>query len=131
MTLKISESHSVWTSLESTVSDVRKGITKCRMLTGTYLLELSKRKFNMSTVSATCKCCGIADEDLPHMPLECSALISQRKLFYPRIKTLTIDCIGLSQWKEKFASRENLVKLILDCTVYPEIAEKKQCKEIL
>ena len=85
----------------------------------------------MSTVNATCKCCGRADEDLQHMLLECSALISQRKLFYPRIKTLTIDCIGLSQWKEKIASRGNLVKLILDCTVYPEIAEKKQCKEIL
>ena len=95
--LKIGQPHPVWTSLESTVSDVRKGITKCRMLTGTYLLQSSQHKFSKSSTSATCKCCGLNDEDLPHMLLECPALLNQRKLFYPRIKDLVIDTIGIAQ----------------------------------
>ena len=51
--LKIGHTHSLWTSLESTVSDVRKGITKCRMITGTYMLQSTTSKFSKSTVSAT------------------------------------------------------------------------------
>ena len=37
--LRIGSTHLVWRSLDSTVSDVRKGITKARILTGTYLLQ--------------------------------------------------------------------------------------------
>ena len=33
--LKIGSTHTVWSSLESTVTEVRMGITKCRLLTGT------------------------------------------------------------------------------------------------
>ena len=53
-TAKVSQTHIVWSSLESSVTDVRKGIVKCRMLTGTYLLQTNKQKFSRSTVSATC-----------------------------------------------------------------------------
>ena len=37
--LKIGQTHSLWSSLDSTVSDVRKCITKCRIITGTYMLQ--------------------------------------------------------------------------------------------
>ena len=37
--MKIGETHPVWNSLDSVVSDVRKGTIKCRMLTGTYILQ--------------------------------------------------------------------------------------------
>ena len=76
--MKIGQTHSVWSSLESTVTDVRKGITKCRMLTGTYLLQSNRNKFNNSE-SAICKCCGIEIEDIIHMLLECPALFYERK----------------------------------------------------
>ena len=128
--LKIGQTHPVWTS-ESTVSNIRKGITKCRMLTGTYLLQSSQCKFSKSSISAMCKCCGLNDEDLPHMLLECPALLNQRKLFYPRIKDLVIDTIVIAQWKDTFRSRERLVQLILDCSVLPEIREKPIYSEIL
>ena len=71
---KVSQTHIVWSSMEFSVTDVRKGIAKCRMLTGTYLLQTSKHKFSRSTVSATCNCCGLGVEDITHMLLECSAL---------------------------------------------------------
>ena len=68
---KISLTHNVWSSLETTVADVRKGIVKSRMITGTYMLQTSKHKFSKATVDASCKCCGLADEDITHMLLFC------------------------------------------------------------
>ena len=47
--LRIGSTHLVWRSLYSTVSDVRKGITKARILTGTYLLQkkTNRNSFNV------------------------------------------------------------------------------------
>ena len=42
--LRIGSTRLVWRSLDSTVSDVRKGVTKARILTGTYLLQ-KKQQF--------------------------------------------------------------------------------------
>ena len=128
--LKIGQTHPIWSTLESTVSDVRKGITKCRMSTGTYLLQTSQHKFSRSTISAACKCCGLNDEDLPHMLLECPTLLNQRKLFYPRIKKLVINNIGTIKWKELFNNRESIVRLILDCSSFTEILGKSVQTEI-
>ena len=35
--LKFGSTHQVWNSLQSTVSDVKKGIIKARLLTGAYM----------------------------------------------------------------------------------------------
>ena len=123
--MKIGHTHPLWTSLESSVSDVRKGITKCRMITGTYMLQSIKSKFSKSPVDAICKCCGLDNEDLPHMLLECPALLVPRKQFYPDIKSMVIDIIGEEQWKNKFSNRKQLVKLILDCSSSPELSDSE------
>ena len=115
--MKIGQTHPVWDSLETVVTDVRKGITKCRVLTGTYLLQSNSNKFSRASVSATCKCCGLNDEDLAHMLFECPSLIHQRKTLYSRIKSQVINCIGDHNWRELFNNRNNLVKLILDAHV--------------
>ena len=122
--MKTGQTHPVWDSLESVVSDVSKGIIKCRMLTGTYLLQSISHKFSGATVSATCKCCGLNDEDLAHMLFDCSSLIHQRKPLYSGIKSQVINCIGVHKWRELFNNRDNLVKLILDCSRYPIIKDK-------
>ena len=123
--MKIGHTHPLWTSLDSSVSDVRKGITKCRMITGTYMLQSIKSKFSKSPVDAICKCCGLDNEDLPHMLLECPALLVPRKQFYPDIKSMVIDIIEEEQWKNKFSNRKQLVKLILDCSSYPELRDSE------
>ena len=79
------------------MSDVKKGITKCRMITGTYMLQTSKSKFGRSTVSSICNCCGLDDDDFPHMVLGCPALINQRKVFRPTLKRLGFHIVGINQ----------------------------------
>ena len=122
--LKIDETHPVWNFLDSIISDVRKGTMKCRMLTGTYMLQSTSYKFKKATVSATCKSCGLYDEDLAQMLLECSAFIQQRKPIYVSIKNQVINCIGVLKWRELFGNRDSLVKLILDCSRYPIIKKE-------
>ena len=81
----IGRTHSVWSSLESTVSDVRKGITKSRMITGTYMLQSNVYKFSNATESSICKCCATDSEDIVHMLLDCPgypALFAQRKQYF-------------------------------------------------
>ncbi|CAC5379930.1 unnamed protein product [Mytilus coruscus] len=67
--LRIGSTHPVWTSLSSTVSNVKKGAIKVRLLTGTYFLESHRSKFSGGRESALCKCCGTSDEDIIHAVL--------------------------------------------------------------
>ena len=127
---KVNYTHNVWSSMESSVTEVRKGIVKCRMLTGTYLLQTSKHKFSKTAVSATCECCGLGDEDITHMLLECSALHSQRKQFFPKVRSIVTEYIGVDQWNSIFSTKSNLVKLILDCTVFPVLNSETQAREV-
>ena len=87
------------------------------MIAGTYMLQTSKSKFSRSSVSPICKCCGLDNEDLPHILLERPALINQRKAFYPEFKSMTIDIVGINQWNKRYTSRTQLAHFMLDCSV--------------
>ena len=85
------------------------------------MLQSTNSKFKKATVSATCNCCDLYDEDLAYMLLECPAFIQQRKPMYVLIKNQVINCIGVLKRRELFDNRDSLVKLILDCSRYPII----------
>ena len=129
--LKIGSTHTVWSSLESTVTEVRMGITKCRLLTGTYLLQTNKHKFSKSKESASCKCCGLEDEDVIHMLLECPALYVQRKKYFSNVKSIVSDCIGVEQWEKNFNSKEKVVQLILDSSRFQTLLENPEYLKIV
>ena len=116
--LTIGKTHSVWKTLESAVTDLRKGITKCRMLTGTYLLQSHRYKFSSEVGSPTCRICGLENEDITHMLLQCSSLVAQRRQLYSNVKSLVIEDIGLNQWMKIFNNTENITQLILDCSKF-------------
>ena len=120
--LKIGSTHTVWSSLESTVTEVRMGITKCRM--GTYLLQTNKYRFSKANEDSTCKCCGLADEDMIHMLLECPAFYVQRKQYFSNVRSIVLNCIGLRLWEEIFKNKDKHVQLILDCSVFQIIFDK-------
>ena len=117
--------------LENKQFIVRMGITKCRMLTGTYLLQSNKHKFSKSNERATCKCCGLGDKDVIHMLLECPALYVQRKQYFSNVKSMVSDCIGLGQWEETFNNKTNLVQLILDSSKLPIFHNKPEFLKIV
>ena len=98
--MKMGETYSVWKSLDSIVSDVRKGTIQCRMLTRTYMLQNTSHKFSRANVSATCKRCGLYDEDLAHMLLECLLSFTKENLYIhnlrPKLLTVLAPSIGES-----------------------------------
>ncbi len=72
----------LWQSLDNTVGDVRKGITKARLVTGTYLLQVNKHKFSPYTVDPVCPMCRLEPEDAAHMLLRCPSLHTIRQEVY-------------------------------------------------
>ena len=128
--LKIGSTHTVWSSLESTVTEVRMGITKCRLLTGTYLLQTNKHKFSKSNESVSCKYCGLEDEDVIHMLLECPGLYVQKN-YFSNVKSIVSDCIGVEQWGKNFNSKEKVVQLILDSTRFQILLENPEYLKIV
>ena len=128
--LNIGKVHKVWDSLESTVLDVRKGIIKCKLLTGTHLLQANRHKFSQSVVIAKCRCCGIEDEDIVHMLLYCPSYSDQRRQSYSKIKSMVISEIGESQWKSIFNNPNSVLQLILDLGWFSIFNESK-CSQAL
>ena len=66
--------HNSWSSTSNSVRDVRRAHIKVRMLTGSYVLQTNRSKFNKSEVSPICPLCKLAPEDLRHFLLECPGL---------------------------------------------------------
>ena len=92
--LCIGKVHNVWSPLDRTVFDVRKGIIKCRPLTDAYLFQLNKSKFSRSEASATYRCCGCDNEDVTYILQNCKSLFNQRKQLFLNLKASVILYIG-------------------------------------
>ena len=128
--LKIGSTHLVWSFLESTVSEVRMGITKFWMLKGKHILQTNKYKFSKTNERATCLCCGLGDENVIHMLLECPPLYAKRKQYFSNVKSIVSNCIGIGQWEETFNNKTKLVQLILDNSKLPILHHKSEYLKI-
>ena len=67
--LSIGNIHRIWTAVQNNIKDVRRGGIKARLLTGTYILQCNRSKFNQHEVNATCPLCQLEDEDTLHFSL--------------------------------------------------------------
>ncbi|MES9882130.1 MAG: reverse transcriptase family protein [Sedimenticola sp.] len=114
--LEVGKTHHVWNTLETSVTDVRKGITKARMLTGTYILQATKSRYSQYNIEATCQMCRLEDEDIIHTITRCPALERIRRQFIPSITAEIAKHIGPNSQHVYMngCNRETLTKLILD-----------------
>ncbi len=83
--LCIGTTHHIWDSLDSTVTEVRKGITRARMITGTYMLQTNKSKFSHFQIDPTCPLCRLEPEDIVHVLTRCPEYHKFRKTYIPKI----------------------------------------------
>ncbi|CAC5378822.1 unnamed protein product [Mytilus coruscus] len=84
--LNIEQTYNVWDTISNSVKDARKATTKVRMLTGTYMLQTLKVKFNHSEVDPTCPIFKLEAEDLQHLLTSCPAYRHIRKSHFQQIK---------------------------------------------
>ncbi len=114
--LEIGKTHHTWDLLDTSVTEVRKGITKTRMLTGTYMLQCNKHRFTNFTTVPTCQLCHLEDEDIVHTITRCPALELQRRQYIPKLKTELQRILDLETFSQNFKDRVSITKVILDCS---------------
>ncbi|MES9879262.1 MAG: reverse transcriptase domain-containing protein [Sedimenticola sp.] len=112
--LEVGKSHLVWKAVNSNTTDVKRGIIKARMLTGTYLLQTNKAKFNKYEVDATCPLCRLEPEDISHMLTRCPALHQSRVNAITDLRQYITEHHGPVGWSA-VSSRSALTSLIIDC----------------
>ena len=96
--ITIGKSHLIWNNVSNNTTDVKRGITKARMLTGVYMLQTTQTRFNRYEVEQICPLCRLAAEDLQHMLLRCQALSEVRSHLFSSIRQLLISHLGSSWW---------------------------------
>ena len=96
--LSIGNIHRIWTAVQNNIKDLRRGGIKARLLTGTYILQCNRSKFNQYEVNATCPLCQLEDEDTLHFLIKCNALYAYRKESMKELKDIISD-IDESAWR--------------------------------
>ena len=71
--------HRVWDTVNSNRIDVMRAIVRVHILTGTYLMQIQRKKFRLDgETNATCPLCCLEDGDIVHMLIHCPALSEVR-----------------------------------------------------
>ena len=79
--------HTVW-DFGHGLHKVRQATIKARMITGVYILQSQKARFNQFKVDATCPLCNEGDEDMEHFVLRCSSTKDIRLTYLGQLDTL-------------------------------------------
>ena len=73
-------------SVEDTETDVMRTRVHLRFITGTYMLQYNRARFNNYTVDATCLLCGTEKEDILHVISRCPAYQRSRQRFHDELR---------------------------------------------
>ena len=112
----IGSTHPVWDTVNSDRVDVMRAIVKVRILTGTYLLQVLRKKFRMDGVTeACCPLCYLEDEDTVHMLICCPALNEARIKYINELKKCIQSWLGTGERTIRIRNTNTLVQLIVDC----------------
>ena len=98
---------------------------KSRIVTGIYIVQSIRTKFNQYQIDSTCPLCRLEDEDIIHMLLRCSLLHSVRKRPFRILKDYLISKTSAGFWKSIFSTKINIVRLIIDCSQLKELQSVK------
>ena len=96
--------------------DVRRAITKVRLLTGTHYLQKNRVKFKNGAATDLCLLCSAGSEDRVHFIAECTALSSVRQSYISVLETILLASNSLLTIKSVISDKFLFTQLILDCT---------------
>ena len=96
----LSKCHSMWQNLECNQSEVKKAMTKAKLLVGAYTLQCNKAIFNQYDVNPTCPLCSSGEEDRTHLILHCEAMKDIRSKHMRIIASIVPDFDTLLDWQK-------------------------------
>ncbi len=114
--LSIGKVHHCWSTVPHTVREVKRAITKVRLLSGTYILQTNRAKFNQYEVTDTCMLCGDGAEDRVHFLAVCSKLSLTRKGYTDTLTSILCKTNTISDITQRVGDPDFLSHIIMDCT---------------
>lgn len=90
--------------------DINRIPVKNKVITGTYLLQTNRVKFNQNEVNPTCQLCNNGDETLQHFLIDCKTLDKTRKPILDDFLCILNELLV----KNPGASKETLLQLLVD-----------------
>jgi hypothetical protein len=106
--------HHVWSSLPPDVREVEKAAVKARLLTGTYVLQANRAKFNQYTVPNTCLLCSTDAEDEMHFLIKCPKLADQRQYHIKTLRRVLLQHCNDQEVENLLSDERVLLQFILD-----------------
>ena len=109
--------------------DNKRAQLKCKILTGTYILQGNRAVFNQYAVDPACKLCLKSPETRQHFIAECSVFEFERQEFLDKVKTNTDLFNLMNALNGNLQNPETLTQLVLDASAV--IETQKRQSEIL
>lgn len=107
---KLGTCHKIWTLTTHDPRDIKRAMIKAKILTGTYILQSNRAKFNQHDISPVCPLCNSGSEDRAHFLVSCKALDPIRRIHLEKILS------ALPEWcRDIRGNTSMLLQLILDC----------------
>ena len=114
--VKVGESHHIWSSVRNNIYDSRGAQLKCRNLTGAYILQSNRAVFDQYAVDPTCKICKSGPETRQHFLAECQSLQEVRQKVFTKLRAAT----DVNLLETVVVSGCDATQLILDPSVFFE-----------
>jgi hypothetical protein len=103
-----------WSSVRDNKRDVKKGVIKSRVLTGTYKTQHIISRYEKSTTLSICRLCQKDTEDYVHFLLKCDTQSTIRNNHLVRL-ALYLEKIQVNT-DYLVNSEKDLLHLIIDCS---------------
>ena len=116
--LRVGKVHQSWSSLPNDPVAVKRSIPKLRLLTGSYILQENRARFNQYNIDATCALCRDGHESRMHFLVVCSRLQFVRQNYIERLKGILYLENSEIIADSYISDPEKLAQIILDCSVY-------------
>lgn len=100
-------------TIGNSVNEISRLPVKIKLLTGTYILQSMRVKFNQNEIDPTCQLCGSAPEDMHHFLLQCETLVTIRSTILCEIKR---EYNMLTNSEFDVMNPEKQIGVLLDCS---------------
>ena len=110
--MKVGHPHPIYSSVRPNLHDVQRAEFKAKMITGTYILQANRAKFNQFDVNPTCGLCHQQPETREHFIAQCNSLSKIRNHFITRAAKL----LHISPYVLSSLEASKFTQLCLDFT---------------
>ena len=116
-TLSVGKVHHSWLSVPNDTKAVKRAYPKIRLLSGTYILQENRARFNQYVVNTCCPLCGTGAEDRVHFLAVCPKLAESRHGFMNKLGSILRTKTSESNIRLVTENPQYLTQVILDISV--------------